>query len=380
MSPATRSFAVIAAIVISALLFAVFGFREKRTDSGLPPPASTTTEAQPANSPPDQRHELPIANLRAALAAVCSDDAGAPADGSSTQGDTSPPIYPYPQLRQNLSVSSSAEHLHLAAMLEDDPVLRAELLARAISLTPSDPFLIWGAVKICSESGDGGACPLRAWERQLIEVDGQNSETWIRIAANRHAAGDNDAALVAIRRAGTAAESRAYWPDTVEMVERGFAAGSDFPFPERASAAFALATRNLPSYNVYLAMCEERSAANVDWAYACLAYGELLERQGKTETAVLAARAIQALTLEKLGEVEKATDVKRRAEERARERFDLVANSRPETGPLIMTDPALFSAYVAAVRSDGEAAAERRIADEVRRLLAGQPGCDPSAQ
>ena len=30
-------------------------------------------------------------------------------------------------------------------------------------------------------------------------------------------------------------------------------------------------------------MCKEQSAKNVDWAHACLAYGELVENQGKTD-------------------------------------------------------------------------------------------------
>ncbi|MDZ7768225.1 MAG: hypothetical protein U5K38_03730 [Woeseiaceae bacterium] len=107
-------------------------------------------------------------------------------------------------MSERLSVSSTAEHLHLAALLEDDPTLRFELLDSAISRSPSDPFLVWGAVKICSKVIESIPCPLRDREQLLIAVDGQNSESWIRIAANRYAANDYHAALEAMRHASTA--------------------------------------------------------------------------------------------------------------------------------------------------------------------------------
>lgn len=262
----------------------------------------------------------------------------------------------------------------MAALLEDDPASRFELLDAAISRSASDPFMVWGAVQICSEAIETMPCPLRDWERLLIAVDGQNSESWIRIAANRYAANDYDEALEAMRHASTAAESRAYWTEMIEMIERGFAAGSDFGFPERAGMAFGFAASELPRYGDYVKMCEERSAQSVDWGYACLAYGELVENQGKTEMGVAIARSIQRLALEGLGEVKKAAEVQRRIEARRQESLDSIKDYNPAIERLIFSNPTLFSAYLAAIKSEGEEAARKKIAIQIERLIEQQPG------
>jgi hypothetical protein len=220
---------------------------------------------------------------------------------------------------------------------------------------------------------------MRQWEDRLLAVDGQNSESWVRVAANRYGAGDYDAALQAMRHASTAAESRAYWTEAIEMGERGLAAWSDYPFPERANMAVGFAATRLPRYGDYVTMCKERSAQNVDWAYVCLAYGELLENQGKTMMGVAIARSIQKIALEALGEFEQAAAVEQRMQARRQEMTDLIGDRFALTMRLIFSNPTLFSSYLAGVRSRGEVEAQRHLAEEIERLLAQRPelACDP---
>ena len=246
MTPARRLSVLVAVIVPLLVLAAVLGFREKQNDTGSTAPAPITTEVQPTASSPAPPHEFPAAALRSALTAVCSNDAPDSDGKEPTQEEFEAYLNKLKELKLSLSESSSAEHLHVAALLEDDPAVRVELLDRAISRNRDDAFLLWGAVQICSESGASVDCPLRDWEQRLIAVDGQNSESWVRVAANRYAAGEYDAALEAMRYASTAAESRAYWTEMIEMSERGFAAGSDYAFPERAFMALNVAATKLP--------------------------------------------------------------------------------------------------------------------------------------
>lgn len=361
--------------VVALFLSAYFITQREEPRSADPP--STSADVPRAEATATTSAEFPAAELRSALTGVCSNAATDSADTEWTQEEIQAQIDAFNEQKQtlseSLSASSSAEHLHLAALLEDDPVSRFELLHAAISRSPSDPFLVWGAVQICSEAIETMPCPLRDWERLLIAVDGQNSESWIRVAANRYAASDYDEALEAMRHASTAAESRAYWTEMIEMIERGFAAGSDFGFPERAGMAFGFAASELPRYGDYVKMCEERSAQSVDWGYACLAYGELVESQGKTEMGVAIARSIQRLALEGLGEVEKAAKVHRRIEARRQERLDSIKDHNPAIERLIFSNPTLFSAYLAAIRSEGEEAARKKIAIEIERLIEQQP-------
>jgi len=383
MSSARRFTAVIAAIVVLLLLVAILGSREKQSDTEIAAPALTTTEIRPTTASLALIGELPEEEIRLALTDDCSADTPESDDKERAREEVQVQIDAFNELKlslsERLSASASAEHLYMAALLENDPALRIGLLDRAISGNRDDAFLLWGAVQICSEIDKPTTCPLRDWERRLIAVDGQNSESWVRVAANRYAAGEYDKALEAMRYASTAAESRAYWTETIEMIERGFAAGSDYAFPERARMAVGVAASKLPRYGDYLAMCKDQSAKNVDWAYACMAYGELVEYQGKTEMGVAIARSIQKLALEALGELGKAAEVERRLQARRQERTDSIGDYNAVTERLIFSNPTLFYSYLAAVRSQGELEARLYLAEEIERLLAQQPelACEP---
>lgn len=364
-------FFMLIALVSSVYLIAQY---EEPRSAGLP---ATSIDIPRAEAAARTSAGFPAAELQSALTDVCSNTATESADKVWTQEEIQAQIDSFNDQKQalseNLSASSSAEHLHVAAILEDDPASRFELIQTAILRSPSDPFLVWGAVRICSETTETMQCPLRDWERLLIAVDGQNSESWIRVAANRYAASEFDEALEAMRHAATGAVSRAYWTEMIEMIERGFAAGSDFGFPERAEMAFGVAASMLPRYGDYVKMCEERSAQSVDWGYACLAYGELVESQGKTEIGAAIARSIQRLALEGLGEVEKAEEVQRRIEARRQERLRSINDYDPAIERLIFSNPTLLSAYLAAIRSVGEETARKKITIEVERLIERQP-------
>lgn len=372
-----RRLAGLFAIVVLSFLAYVIAQRENPDSTKIVAPAPTSADAQPTEADTQPPLGFPAEDLRSALTEVCLNATTDPADKEWSQEEIQAQIDAFNEqkltLSTSLSASSSAEHLHLAALLEDEPTTRFELLDSAISRSPSDPFLVWGAVQICTEAIESMPCPLRDWEQLLIAVDGQNSEAWVRIAANRYAANEHDAALAAMRYASTAAESRAYWTEMIEMVERGLAAGSDFAFPERAGMAFGFAASELPRYGDYVKMCEERSAQSVDWAYACLAYGELVENQGKTEMGVSFARSIQRLALEGLGDVDKGAEVQQRIEARRQERLDSIEDYNPAIDRLIFSNPTLFSAYLAAIRSEGEEAARRQMTVEIEQLIEQQP-------
>lgn len=376
MSTPRRIIGFLAIVILSFLAYVVAQLENPpSTESVAPSPASLDTQPTEAHAPPPL--ESPTEDLRSALIEVCSSAATDPADREWTQEEIQAQIDALSErkqkLSQNLSASLVPEHLHLAALLQDDPESRFELLDTAISSSPSDPFLVWDAVRICSEAADSKACPLQDWEQLLIAVDGQNSEAWVRLAANRYAESEHDAALEAMRYASTAAESRAYWTEMIEMMERGFAAGSDYAFWERASMAFGFAASELPRYGDYVTMCEERSAHSVDWGYACLAYGELVENQGKTEMGVSIARTIQKLALEGLGELDKAAKVQQRIEERRREKLGSIKDYNPAIDWLAFSNPTPFYAYLAAIRSEGEEATRRQMKVEFEQLMEQQP-------
>ncbi len=82
---------------------------------------------------------------------------------------------------------------------------------------------------------------------------------------------------------------------------------------------------------------------------------------------VAIARSIQRLALEGLGEAEKAAEVQRRIEARRQERLDSIKDHNPAIERLIFSSPTLFSAYLTAIRSEGEENARLRIGIDIER-------------
>lgn len=321
--------------------------------------------------------ETPGDALRSALDDVCSGEPRSASDFARNIEQMQTRLEPFDlwqrRLLETLVQSSSAEHLHFAALLDRDPASQVELIRRAVSLDPNDAFTLWTAVHVCADKREATGCPLRDWERRLLQVDGQNSESWLRVAANRYQARDLDGALEALRRAATSAETRAYWTEAIEMAVRGYAVIGDRSFPERAAMAFGVAAANLPNVGDYVNMCKAQSEASVEWAYSCLAYGETVEKQGKTEVGVSIGLAIQLLALEALGESEKFAEVEQRKEARAKERRAMYSKIRPPMDELMVSTPALFSSYLASIRTYGEFEAWSLMADEIDRLLQREP-------
>ncbi|MGD8976799.1 MAG: hypothetical protein PVG91_04285 [Gammaproteobacteria bacterium] len=256
-------------------------------------------------------------------------------------------------VKGRLMVSEDPEHLHTAAMLEDDPTRRMDLMARAVSAGGDNPFHVWSAVRMCAELHEETDCPLQAWQERMLELDGQNSEAWILAAAVRMQAGAGGAALDAMHRAAASSESRLYWPETIEMTERAFAAASDLPFRDRVGLGADFASLNLPNYLRYVTMCQEQSEQSQDWALACLRYGEVSEREGKTVIGQRIALVIQRIASKSLGDEARRQAAAERYEQVQRVMNEASVDSH-ETMMMVTSSPTLFARYLASFRTVGE--------------------------
>jgi hypothetical protein len=335
--------------------------------NGVPAVPAVTT------SPAEQEAATDLSGdaIRSALEDLCDGDP--PRDPWQAAAAMGPFDLWRQRLLDRLSASAEPEHLVFAALLDRESESRMNLVERAVATNPQDAFTLWVAVNVCADDHKPAACPRPEWERQLLSIDSQNSESWIIVAANRYRRGDLDAALDALQQAATSAESRAFWVETIEMAERGFAVAGDLAFPERATMAFGVAASSQPRINDYVKMCKEQSAADVNWAYACLAYGQTLEVQGKTEMGQSIALALQLMALEAIGDTEAFARVELRKQQRTQERMDAYAESGGRAEELMVYSPALFTSYLAAIRTRGEWEARRSIIEEIERLLHEQP-------
>jgi len=272
-------------------------------------------------------------------------------------------------LRDLLAKSPDAEHLHAAALLERDPARRIAILGRALVPGHSDAFLAWTAVNSCTRVKEPANCPLEAWEARLLALDSQNSEAWMLSATLRWRAGDVDAALRALRRAAASPESRVYWPEMLAIVERASAVGGH-SFIEGLSYAFGAAAMNGPDVGSAVRMCRAQSSSHREWAHACLAYGERVERQGRTMLQTSIARSIQRLALEVLEEEERlAAVIARQDAARPKSPVPLKGEVALESA---MLHPAFFERYLDLVRTQGELAGRESLLAEWQAWLLRQ--------
>ncbi len=280
------------------------------------------------------------------------------------------------KIKDRLVVSPTAEHLHLAALLERDPVVRTELIKNAVSQNPNVAYLLRDAVHICADDLDKIECPIQAWEDRLLAIDRQNSESWVAVAESRFQRGEHEDAFTAMRQAAAAAETQDYWTESIEMIERGLSATTDYPFSKRAGMAFGIAAMAQHDPGPFIRMCENQSLKSADWAYVCLGYGELVEKQGKNYMRQSVALSVQKLALEAIGDEEQLAAVLKRREALKQEMRELAPASDSVTLKLMVSNPGNFSAYLAAVRTHGEAGAMDYLREETNRWLSQHEDLD----
>lgn len=274
------------------------------------------------------------------------------------------------EMQGPLLASTDPEHLIVAAALENEPTNRIELLRKAMEKGIDDPLVLWNAISLCSDRRLKMTCREVSWEIQLLEIDGQNSEVWIRIAANRLLAGDDAGALQAIQQAAVAPESNTYWPESIELIERVLAASSNFSFVDRAGYAFGFASSKLPDYGAYTDMCKKQSADNTEWALACLRYGELLERQGDTILGQAISLSFQKLALESLGDEQRLANVVSRDQTARQTRAASYSDEDALSVAIMASNPSIFFGYLTAMKNDGETGARAHLRSETDRWIA----------
>ncbi len=382
----TAVFAAIVFGVITAIILTTRpGVVQKPEKTSLPSVPSTEPMAT-STSPAIQSHDAADPNqeahgvVGAKPPAIACENGMALPDGeevelSEAEIDAQAAEYKakVTNLVRTLTTSSSAEHLQLAALLEQQPAKRLTLLQRALSTDPNNPMLIRDALDACVAINDSTLCDTGVLEDRLLSIDFQNSESWMRIAANRFDAGNTADALYAVRQAGSASESRTYWVETIELTERGLASTGGYVFQERAAVAFGVAAMKTPRYADYYRMCSKQSSDHEEWARACLAYGERLAAQSNTELGINIALGIQKLALTALGDLDQATALKQHIDTTRKRQIDRDMDEYILHEMLLMARPALFSEFLETVKSQGELQARRVLAERVRSLLDQDP-------
>jgi hypothetical protein len=341
----------VAAVAFAVVVTLVLRFRAELADAT---PSSTLTAVEAAASPAaGDPSALPAAAEGPPPAASCvSSELATRATQPRAFGIGRSPS------RERLLVSRDAEHLAAAAMMTRNVRERVADITKAMAIGSQNATIVWLAVQICGAASGRVPCPEQEWEEQLLKLDGENSEAWIQVAARRLERGDGGAAFDAMQRAASAAETNVYWPETVELAERGLAAAGGHSFADRAALAFGVAAANQPDYKSYVDMCKARSDVDRAWADACLHYGAAAEQRRKTVLGETSARTLQIAVLEAIGDDFGVAEV------RARVPPGIGTVDRRRADAMITSGPRPFALYLAKLRESGESAAVAYMLDE----------------
>lgn len=270
------------------------------------------------------------------------------------------------QAAERLAVSPDARHRVVAALLDRQSDRLHERIRGALAAGPRDPVVLWQIYSLCRVEGHGCAPP--GVEAALTDLDGENSEVWIRVAARRYRNGQHAEALEAVTRAAAAAETDIYWVETVESAYRALTAAGGFIVDDRIGAAFGLAAGSVPVYGDVSTMCRTESVRRTDWALACLDYGRTAEAQSKTYLGVSFALGLQKLALEALHEPDALDEVERREQALRDEFVGTAASDWRQVEGAVMRSERLLFAYLDALETGTEASARRRASEELLRI------------
>ncbi len=333
------------------------------------------TEALPVPAPAERESNQILPEADADVAAGTTVDGLACIPARSTESGKSDATVQAETaaIRGRWLASTNPEHLVAAALLLRQPDDQVAPVKRALETGGDNLVIVWTAARICSAAKDQDACPAGKLAERLIAIDPLNSETWMFAAVQRLQRGDKAGALAAVQRAGSATESRIYWAETIALMERAFAAASDYGFVDRARAAIGVASANLPRYSDYTRMCTQQSQVSEAWAYACLSYGELAERRGDTIIGELIARSMQISALKRLGDQAKLAEVVARGDRAEAARREAVGDRDADV--LIFSTPDLFADFLNVLSQQGESAAQQWRHQEAARLRAELPAC-----
>ncbi len=277
-----------------------------------------------------------------------------------------------------LAQSTTAEHLLVAALLRlqespmPDLTESVTLLERALHFGGATPLLVWHAVHLCSVDNAPQNCRLPEWELLLVSVDGGNSESWARIAANQYQRGEIEQALFSLRRAASADTSSAFYPETAAAVTRGLRASSGLHTYERS--IMGLASPSPVITHSATTLCREM-ALDGEWAASCLAYGRLLEKQGKTILGVQIGLAVQEIVLTAVGDASAAAKVSQR-QETYHDRMSILARLNPAQQFAMADNPSLWAELLGHIRSVGELEAWAVMAERMEQHFKLHPELD----
>ncbi len=268
-----------------------------------------------------------------------------------------------------LAATENAELVLAAALLLPlEEFDRAdEYLAQASKLSPNSRLVSWNQLLACTGSNDRD-CDVAAVHSRAVALDGSNGAVWMKITSDHLAADKEELALDAVRRAIAAPRFDEYWIDHVMLLERAFAASTDWPLADKVIKAIGLvAAMPLPVMPLY-DKCRKLGKDAAVWLELCDQLGQKMFDDGRTiitRGIGLGLRNVAADLALNPGRRARVSRLKREFSES----YSKLIGQR-EAANLLFNDEHVMHDYLDNFATYGEFEALTRLAAEVSRLKA----------
>ncbi len=310
----------------------------------------------------------PVVDQQSDALPVCPEYSG-PNDPRKTYGDVK-------NERESaiVSLQGSGSPMHwLAASIllaDTESELALQMLQDLATTEATASVAAWRMLILCDQRKIA-ACNSPNIEALAIEADVDNGMMWAQVASRRLAAGRDEEAVEAMRRAIAARRFDMYFSEQLQVLERGFAAVTGWTFPERiiyGSDSIASNPSNLVTIREYC-----RRTDSTEWIGLCDELGERIYVEGGETSARLIGIEMRQAVLES-----RADDDQLAALEQ--DYLDLKALQSAlfeDAGALnlLLNDEQVMRDFISTIDAHGEVEAALLLQERTDRLRA-TPGYD----
>ncbi len=202
------------------------------------------------------------------------------------------------------SSSRNPDKLVFYALLAEQNGEALSRFMEEIDAGSRSPYLVWKAVNRClSRNGSAFACPRAQWIDLQKQLDGDNSEVWMRLAGLRFAQSDDAAGMAALQRAANATRTEDYFARDLGVIVNGAEASGEVNRYEAARLALSLSASVLPAYEYHSYACLDPGITDAYRVQLCKQYAANVRSRPTSAIVANTARSIEIFALKAAGDI-----------------------------------------------------------------------------
>lgn len=225
---------------------------------------------------------------------------------------------------------------------------------------PGNPMVLMELIGLCSQVKGHKECNQNLIE-QATAVDGENGALWLSIANWYAGQRDESATLMAMGNATQSDYFDEYYFANIALFMDVSKGALGLTFSQRALAAIGIQAAHSLFMSDILEFCVNNPATNSEVNQQCLALGQVMEKQSRTDLVNIFGIAIQAKVYKNENNTKLFEDTK--AKQKARDKTSNTDLTN-KAFSLALADEKLFQYWLNQASEQGEIMARQRLVDE----------------